>query len=47
MRVRLRVEGIWVKVIQVYAPTEDSKDEVEGFYEQLQVTMKKCRKGIG
>ena len=45
---RLRVEGVWVKVIQVYAPTEDSKDEVEeGFYEQLQVTMKKCRKGIG
>ena len=44
VRVRLRIEGVWVKVIQVYAPTEDSKDEVkESFYEQLQGTMKECR----
>lgn len=45
VRVRLRIEGEWVTVIQVYAPTEDSKDEVkEGFYEQLQETVKEVQK---
>ena len=26
VRIRLRIEGVWVSVIQVYAPTEDSKN---------------------
>ena len=32
VKIRLRMEGVWVSVVQVYAPTEDSKEEVkEGF----------------
>ena len=43
MKIRLRIEGTWVSVVQVYAPTEDSKEEVKGgFYEQLQTTLRKC-----
>ena len=38
--VRLKVEGVWVTVVQVYAPTEDSsvlvKDE---FFQKLQETV--------
>ena len=35
------IEGVWVSVIQVYAPKEDSKNEVEdSFYEQLEGTVK-------
>ena len=37
-RIRLRIEDVWISVIQVYAPTEDSKNEVkDDFYEQLKV----------
>ena len=25
----MRIEGVWVSVIRVYAPTEDSKNEME------------------
>ena len=45
MRIRLGIEGVWMTVIQVYAPTEDSTDEVkEDFYEQLQQIMKEVHK---
>ena len=45
VRIRLGIEGVWMTVIQVYAPTEDSTDEVkEDFYEQLQEIMKEVHK---
>ena len=45
MSVKLRMEVVWVTVIQVYALTEYSKNEVkEGFYEQLQETVKEVQK---
>ena len=35
--VRLKVEGVWVSLIQVYAPTEDrSQDVKDEFYAKLQ-----------
>ena len=35
------IEGVCVSVIQGYAPTKDSMDDVkDGFYEQLEGTMK-------
>ena len=40
VKIRLRIEGMWASVVQVYAPTEDCKEDVkEGFYEQLQTTL--------
>ena len=34
VKIRLRSEGVWMSVIQVYAPTENSKEEAkEGFYD--------------
>ena len=45
MKIRLRIEGVWVSVVQVYAPTEDSKEGVkEGFYEQLQTTLREVHR---
>ena len=46
MKIRLGSEGVWVSVVQVYGPTEDSKvEEVkEGFYEQLQTTLREVHK---
>ena len=45
VRIRLGIEGVWMTVIQVYAPTEDSTDVVkEDFYEQLQEIMKEVHK---
>ena len=37
LRIRLNVEGIWLTVIQVYAPTDDSNREVKAeFLARLQ-----------
>ena len=38
--VRLKVEGVWASLIQVYAPTEDRSQDVEDkFYAKLQDTV--------
>ena len=45
VRTRLSIEGVWVSVIQVYAPTEDSKNEVkDDFNEQLESTVREVPK---
>ena len=46
MKIRLGSGGVWVSVVQVYGPTEDSKEEEvkEGFYEQLQTTLREVHK---
>ena len=45
VKIRLRIEGVWVSVVQVYALTEDSNEEVkEGFYEQLQTTLREVHR---
>ena len=47
LRIRLKVEGMWLTVIQVYAPTDDSNREVkaeffarESFHENTQMSHK-------
>ncbi len=45
MKIRLRIEGVWVSVVQVFPPTEDGKEEVkEGFYEQLDTTLRQVHR---
>ena len=45
VRIRLRIEDVWMSVIQVYATTEDSKNEVkDDFYEQLEGTVREAPK---
>ena len=47
-RVRLKVEGMWLTVIQVYAPTDYSNREVKAeFFARLQETVGSMAKGIG
>ena len=37
--IQLKVEGIWVTVVQVYAPTEDSSPGIKDeFFQKLQKT---------
>ncbi len=40
--VKLKVEGEWLTLVQVYAPTNDSRSEVkEHFYNELQKVTEK------
>lgn len=46
VRVRLKVEGVWLTVVQVYAPTEDSNKEVKAdFFTRLQETIGGVNRG--
>ena len=43
MWIQLKIEGIWVTVVQVYAPTEDSNPRIKDeFFQKLQKTCMKC-----
>ena len=46
LRVRLNVEDVWLTVIQVYAPTDDSSREVKvEFFARLQETVGSVARG--
>ena len=46
LRIRLNVEGMWLTVIQVYAPTDDSNREVKAeFFSRLQETVDSVARG--
>ena len=44
--IRLRVAGVWMMLIQVYAPTDDRDSETkDGFYSQLQEVIDRAPRG--
>ena len=44
--IRLRVAGVWMTLIQVYAPTDDRDSETKaGFYSQLQEVVDRAPRG--
>ena len=44
--IRLRVAGVWMTLVQVYAPTDDRDNETkDGFYAQLQEVVDRVPRG--